>query len=217
MDKTLYDRLMGVDPGTIGHYITGGFMDPRIKPVRRDSKMCGPAYTVRMEGNDSAPLHLALRQAPKGSVIVIDRCGETLHTPIGDMVALFAQVQGFAGLVIDGPVTDSRGIEKLDIPVFCTGFTPAITKILGITGETQVNVVCGGAPVRPGDIVFGDADGVVVLDPETVEEPLKKAEANIAREPALREKLLSGGLLTVDIFKLLDADVPGYIADAKKK
>ena len=188
MDKTLYDRLMGVDPGTIGHYITGGFMDPRIKPVRRDSKMCGPAYTVRMEGNDSAPLHLALRQAPKGSVIVID-----------------------------GPVTDSRGIEKLDIPVFCTGFTPAITKILGVTGETQVNVVCGGAPVRPGDIVFGDADGVVVLDPETVEEPLKKAEANIAREPALREKLLSGGLLTVDIFKLLDADVPGYIADAKKK
>ncbi len=216
MDKTLYDRLMGVDPGTIGHYIAGGFMDTRIKPVRRDSKMCGPAYTVHMEGVDAAPMHLALRQAPKGSVIVIDRCGESLHTPIGEMVALFAQVQGFAGLVIDGPVTDSKGIEKLDIPVFCTGFTPAVTKILGVSGETQVTINCCGAAVRPDDIIFGDADGVVVLPREGFEDALVKAEQNIAREPALREKLLAGGLLSTDIFKLLDADVPGYIANAKK-
>ncbi len=211
------DRFMKVDPATIGHFIkANGFMNTKMKPLSKTMKVVGPAYTVRMEGRDSSAFHLALTKAPKGSVIVIDCSDNTEYACIGEMVALGMQVRGFAGFVIDGPITDSIAIEESGFPAFCTGISVVTTNILGIYGEQNITIKCAGAIVNPGDIIFGDADGVVVLPKDDFEPYLIKAEAAVAREVAFREKLKSGEIMNNNIEKLLQANVLGIIADLRK-
>ncbi len=216
LPKEIVDRFMKIDPATIGHYIGGGYMRPRMKPLNKLSKMVGPAYTVRIQGRDSCALYYALEKAPKGSVIVIDRCGDSTYACVGEMVALFAECQGFAGIVIDGPATDSLAIERSGFPVFCTGVSVVTTNVLGVSGEHDVTVDCCGAVVRPGDIVFGDADGVVVVPPDDYLDLLVKAEESVAREVDLRKHFRAGGHPKINIERLYNADVMGIINNLKK-
>jgi regulator of RNase E activity RraA len=209
-------RFMGVDPATFGHYNGVRFMRPEMKPINKASKMVGTAYTVRIEGRDSTALYHALKAAPKGSVIVVDRCGDTTFACVGEMLALVAESHGFAGIVIDGPATDSVAIGKTTYPVFCTGISVVTTMVLGISGEHGVPVQCCGAVVNPGDIVFGDADGVVVIPPDGYEPLLVKAEAAAIREVEMRKLFKAGGFPQIDIERLSAANVPGIIDDLKK-
>lgn len=217
LSKELYERFMKVDPATLGHHIGGGFMRPEMKPLNRAVKMLGPAYTVRMEGRDAAPLHYAFTKAEKGSVIVVDRCGDRTYACVGDIVALYAKCQGFAGLVIDGMVTDSRRIEQMDFPVFATGVSVVTTAVLGVSGKVDIPIQCCGAAVHPGDIIFGDADGVVVIPPDNYEEALAKAEKTVAREDMIRQRYLAGGSNIVNIEALYEGKPLDYINQLKKR
>ena len=216
LTQELIDRFMMVDPATIGHYIGGGYMRPAMKPINRKSKMVGPAYTIRMQGKDSACLYYAMKHAPKGSVLVIDRCGDDTYACVGEIVALLSQCSGFAGIVVDGPATDSLAIEELGFPVFCTGISAVTTNVIGISGEVDVQISCSGAVVHPGDIVFGDADGVIVLPPDGYEDALAKAEASVANEVGLRQHFRDGGFAKINIDRLWESDVLGMIAELKK-
>lgn len=216
LTEELIQRFLKVDPATIGHYIGGGFMRPEMKPLNRRSKMVGPAYTIRMQGKDSACLYYAVKHAPKGSVLVIDRCGDDTYACVGEMVALLSKCSGFAGIVIDGPATDSLAIEELGFPVFCTGISAVTTNVIGISGEVDVQISCSGAVVHPGDIVFGDADGVIVLPPDGFECALAKAEESVANEVGLRKHFLDGGFAKINIDRLWESDVLGMIAELKQ-
>ena len=121
-----------------------------------------------------------------------------------------------AGIVIDGPATDSRAIERLEMPVFCTGISAVTTMIYGATGEVQIPIVCSGAHVNPGDIVFGDADGVVVLPPDGYEDALSKAEASVAREVNLRKHFLAGGDPLWNVDRLFTEGLADRIAELRK-
>lgn len=211
------ERFMKVDPASIGHYIKGNaFMNSKMKPLTKTMKVVGPAYTVRIEGRDSSAFHLALSKAPKGSVIVIDCSDNKEYACIGEMVALGMKVKGLAGFIIDGPVTDSIAIGEMGLPAFCTGVSVVTTNILGIYGEENITIKCAGAIVNPGDIVFGDADGVVVLSKDDFESYLIKAEEAVVREKMIREKITSGEFSMPSVQKLLDADVLGMIAELRK-
>ena len=216
MDNNLIERFLKVDPATIGHYIEGGFMKPQMKPINKESKVVGPAYPVRLIGKDSAALYKALKEAPKGSVIVIDRAGDEVFACVGEMVALLAECKGLGGIVIDGPATDSLAISKLNIPVFCTGISAVTTNVLGISGSYGEAINCSGVHVNNGDIVFGDADGVIVFPVELAEGLLVKAEASIEREVELRDYFRSGGFARINIDRLLEANVMDYINEMKK-
>ena len=189
ISQELYQRMMRVDPATIGHHITGGFMHCGMKPLNPNGKMLGPAYTVKMVGLDSGPLHYAIAHAPKGSVLVIDHRDAPEYAPIGEFVALSIQMHGMAGVVIDGCVTDSKAIRESGFPVYCTGVSAVVTKMLANSGEVNVPISCAGAVVNPGDIIFADCDGVLVLPNQDIEEPLQKAEQGMERERRMREKL----------------------------
>lgn len=207
LSQEIINRFIKVDPATVGHYIGGGYMHPKMKPLKHDeSKMVGPAYTVRIPGRDSAGLYYAISKAPKGSVIVIDRCGDDIFACCGEMVATYAQGCEMAGIVLDGPATDSIALENLDIPVFCTGISAVTTIILGVTGEVDIPISCAGAIVNPGDIVFGDADGVIVMPPDNYEEALKKAEISVANEVEQRKIFGSGNLPNWNIERLFETD-----------
>ena len=90
----LFARALKTDPAQIGHYVQGGFMDASIKPISEDIKMIGPAFTVRLPGNDNAMLYYAMKRAPKGSVVVIDRMGDKRVAAVGEMVVQAAKSLG---------------------------------------------------------------------------------------------------------------------------
>ena len=114
--EKLFERALKTDPAQIGHYVQGGFMDASIKPISEDIKMIGPAFTIRLPGNDNAMLYYAMKRAPKGSVIVIDRMGDKRVAAVGEMVVQAARSLGMAGIVVDGPNTDTRPIKALGFP-----------------------------------------------------------------------------------------------------
>lgn len=197
--EELRGKFMEVDPAQIGHYVGGGFMDPAIKPVWTSTprvekvKMVGPAYTVRLSGDDSAMIYYAIEHAPKGSVLVVDRCGDRTYACVGDICAECAKAAGLAGIVVDGVSTDTVGITKIDFPVFSRGISPITTKLRGNEGDVNIPVTCGGAVVKPGDIVFGDPDGVMVFDQDADFMTLvTRAKADNDKEAAWRQRIRSG-------------------------
>lgn len=215
-NNELKQRFLATDPATYGHYLGVGFMSARMKPISKKSRMVGPAYTVRIMGKDSYGLYKAMEEAPKGSVIVIDRCGDEVYACVGEMVARNAKALGLAGIVIDGMATDSVAIEDMDFPVFCTGISVVTTNVWGISGDHNIDIACAGAVVHPGDIIFGDADGVVVLPPEGYEDMLVKAEEAAAREVVMRQKFDAGeGPLLKTVKPLDNADIAGMIYDIR--
>ncbi len=217
LSEEVIRRFQAVDPATMGHYIGGGFMRPEMKPLNLgERRMVGPAYTLRIPGRDSCGIYYAISKAPKGSVIVVDRCGDDTFACCGEMVATYAQGCGMAGLVIDGPATDSAAIKKLSIPVFCTSISAVTTVILGVTGEVQLPIVCSGAAVNPGDIVFGDEDGVVVLPPNGYEDALTKAEESVRAEVVQREIFARGELPGWNIARMFETDTVPMLMQLRK-
>ncbi len=152
-------------------------MDPEIRPITRGVKMIGIAHTVQCKA-DFLTVIKALHDAKEGEVIVIDGEGEKIALA-GEMFALESRKKKLGGIVINGGCRDVEGIRKINFPMFAKCITPQAgtsTKIF----KTQVEVNCGGVSVSPGDIVFGDNDGVIVMSQDEVLEILDTAE-NIQR------------------------------------
>ena len=200
LGNEIVKRAMKIDPAMLGHYMSSGFMDTNIMPVDDRYKIVGPAYTVRFTGKYSALLYYAMRRAPEGSIIVIDRGGENIHACCGEGVARVAKSLNLAGIVIDGPSTDTSGISKLNFPVFSTGRCALTTTVAEAAGEYNVPVSCGGVVVNPGDIIFGDADGIVVIPADEFEGRLEMGEAATKREGVLFAKIAEGNLRNEPLF-----------------
>lgn len=213
-------RFMRVDPANIGHSIEGGFMRKEIKPVCDDMKVVGTAYTVRIPQRDSTALYYAMMTAEEGDVIVIDKGSEDAYACVGEWVATMAKTRGLAGLVIDGPATDKLALKQLGFPVFCTGFSPITSRLDGVCGEVQIPIQCGGAVVRPGSIIVGDADGVIVV-PDDYERYLADAEKKGAAEQKRREDIRNGYRWDrrpdFDVVKFFGADVATAIEKFKDR
>ncbi|MDR7543784.1 MAG: RraA family protein [Armatimonadota bacterium] len=210
LSRELVEAFLTVDPATIGHFIHFGFLDYHIKPLWRPVKIAGPAFTVRTPAMDTTMLHRCYEMLEPGDVLVIDRCGDRAHAGFGGVTAYAAKVRQVAGVVIDGLATDIREIEEYRLPVFAVGLTARTTKMYGTGGDINVPVTVGGVVVRPGDLVVGDDNGVLVLPPEEAPSLLKMAQEAEAREKETKEKLARGIPLT-DISgskRLIAADVP---------
>lgn len=164
-------------------------MDPAIKPVADHLKLIGRAYTVQLKAGDNAMVLKGIREANPGDVLVIDGKGY-LHTAVcGDFVAAMAQMAGLAGMVIDGAIRDIDGIRKLNFPVFSRGTTVAAGE-KGGKGSTGGLISCGGIAVKPGDLIAGDADGVVVIPKELEAETLQRAKEKLAKDEERERRVL---------------------------
>ena len=153
------------------------WMDLAIKPVAdRDWSLCGPAVTVKLEAVDHLMCIAALGVAQPGDVIVVAANGVT-HTAVwGGGLTLSAKNLGAEGVVVDGAVLDSHMILERGLPVFARGRHPA-HGTWKTPGSVNVPVSCGGVVVNPGDLVFGDLDGVVVVRREQALAVLEECEA----------------------------------------
>ncbi|MCI8455360.1 MAG: RraA family protein [Lachnospiraceae bacterium] len=212
-------RFLKVSPAAIGHHISGGFMRADIKPVVDEMKVCGPAYTVHIPERDSSALYYALQKAPKGSVIVIDKGADKTFACVGEFLAEMAKGCGMAGIVIDGPATDKLALKKSSFPVFCTGYSPVTSNVTGTSGEVGVDIECGGAVVKTGDIILGDADGVIVV-PDNFMPYLEDAEVKEAGEVEKRKQLKEGLVYNkredFDVEKFFEFGVNKAINEIKK-
>lgn len=223
LTKELWERLLNIAPAQFGHHIEHGFMHPRIKPVEASMKVAGPAWTVRATERDGSALYYAIMKAPKGAVIVVDRGEEDVFAIAGDQLVLMMKHRELGGLVIDGPATDRIGLGKMGFPVFCTGFSAVTTLCKGTNGIVQIPVQCGGAVVHPGDIILGDADGVIALSPELLtEELVAAAEKMTENEKKRAERIEKEGYRflrreDVDIEKFFEYDKEALIDRIKEE
>lgn len=134
-----------------------------ISPVLPEMRLCGPAFTVKVNPGDNLLIHKALDLAQPGDIVVVDGQGDTTNALIGEIMVRYAASRGLGGLVLDGSMRDYDGIAAFGrLPVFSRGYTPMGPYKNGC-GEINTVIACGGAVVRPGDIVVGDADGVVFV------------------------------------------------------
>lgn len=163
------------------------------------ARVAGPAFTVQGAGGDNLALHLALAAAPAGSVLVAD-LGGAANGHWGEVMAVGAQARGLLGLVIDGGVRDRADQAALNFPVFCRGGTVRGTH-KDVPGHLGVPVTVGGLVVRTGDLVVGDADGVVVLPADRARAVLDAADERVANEQEIFAKLRAGAT-TLQVYKL---------------
>jgi RraA family protein len=156
-------------------------MNPAIKPVTpRELRLLGPACTVKVFPGDNLMVHKSLDLASPGDVLVIDASSSMMTAVIGDLVSTKARHRGIAGVVVDGLVRDLDGILALgDLPVFARGTTPLGPLHRG-PGEVNYPVSVGGIVVNPGDVIVGDADGVVVVPQGSAESLLERLDARAA-------------------------------------
>lgn len=177
-----------------------GAMDHAIKPLDPRQSIVGCAFTVDSAPGDNLTIHYGASLAQPGDVLVVDAKQFTAAGPWGDILSLYAMKKGIAGLVIDGAVRDSRAIVEMGFPVFCRDVCINGTDKVNL-GRVNEPVVCGGATVRPGDVIVGDADGVTVVPPELL---CHACEASGKREQAendLRTAVEAGASL-IDLLNL---------------
>lgn len=187
--------LSDIETATLGHFLEVGFMAPSIQGLVPQARVFGPALTVRMAGDDGAPLVEALSGAMPGQVVVIDRCGDLRHACWGAVTTAAAQARGVVGSVIDGFVTDRSAILDAQYSVWCRGRSPITTKPRGLGGDVNVTINCGGVAVRPGDIVLADESGVVVLDPANAAAHMARARQMQTDEITVLARLKAGETL----------------------
>jgi len=140
----------------------GGLMHPRIRPLRRDVQMVGPAITAWCPSGDNLMMHRALSIARRGDVLVVVCEEEQSAAQWGDVVTAYAVKLGLAGVVVQGCVRDVATLERLAFPVWSTEISPIHPEKKG-RGFVNAPVVCAGVTVTPGDLVAGDGDGVIVV------------------------------------------------------
>lgn len=183
--------LLDVETATIGHFLDDGFMPPAIQCLRDRVRICGPAFTVALPGDDGTALASAMSRAKAGDVLVVERGNDDRHACWGAVMSAAAEAAGLAGIVIDGFVTDLSAIRDNGPPVWCKGRSPLTTKRRG--GGTFGGIIrCGGVLVEPDDIVLADENGVLVLKPSSAVEIARKALAIQAEEPGIVARLLAG-------------------------
>ncbi|CAG2129604.1 RraA family protein [Cupriavidus plantarum] len=179
-----------------------GTLNGRVQGLSRDMKVCGPALTVEVRPGDNLMFHVALAIAQPGDVIVVDGKGDQTAALCGEIMATQAQASGVAGFVIDAAVRDSHELAHGSFPVFSAGTNPCgPTKAIG--GLVNWPASVAGVAVNPGDLIVGDADGVVVIPREDVPAILelaqKKVDAEAKRIAAIKAGELRPGWLDKEL------------------
>ncbi|MEO7938650.1 MAG: RraA family protein [Burkholderiaceae bacterium] len=184
-------------------------MRPYVRPLDDQLVMAGrartglymPAYSLR-EGENPYEVEIALVDDLHPQDVVVLACNGPSEriAPWGELLSTAAQARGASGCVTDGLVRDVKQIRVMNFPVFHGGIGPLDTKGRARMVDRDVPVECGGVEIRPGDIVFGDVDGVVVIPQSHELAVIDKAIAKVTGETNTRDALRKGESLA-DVFK----------------
>jgi regulator of RNase E activity RraA len=207
------DRLRTVSTATLcTQMFKRGFRNVYLQGVGRltmpsTGNLAGPAYTMRniparedldqisAFDNPEHPQRKAIESVPPGHVLVLDCRGERRVASGGQILTTRLKVRGAAGLVSDGPVRDSAEIAKMDFPVYCAGGSAPLNLLQHHAIDLNVPIGCGGVAVYPGDMIVGDAEGVVVIPQHLADEVAADAVEQEKLEGFILERIQSGSSL----------------------
>ena len=187
-----------------------GGLDGRIAALAPAMRVCGPAFTVELRPGDNLMIHAAMAMARPGDVLVIDGKADRSCALMGSIMLNACKQLGLAGVVLDASIRDTEELRELGFPVWAVGANPTgPTKF--VPGRINWPVSCGGVTVNPGDLIVGDADGVVVVERERAAMLLPLAAAKVAEErqriaditsgKAIRPKWLDAALQAAGVLK----------------
>jgi RraA family protein len=168
-----------------------GAMGLRAYHTDRRLSLCGPAITVRVRPGDNLMIHKAIAMAEPGDIIVVDGGGDLTQALIGGLMLASAQARKVGGFVIDGAIRDIAEWAEGGVPVYAKGHVHRGPSKDG-PGEINVPIACAGLVVNPGDLVLGDADGILAIPSAEVETLLPLVRAHAAKEARIRESNLAG-------------------------
>jgi len=171
-------------------------MSGKISPLSPGMAICGQARTVTGMVGDNGAAHAAIGLVEPGDILVIDARGHTETAVWGGIMTRAALQQEIGGLVLDGAVRDAAEIREMGFPTFSAGICPAGPS-KGFGGIIDGQISCAGCPVKPGDIVIGDDDGVAVIPLERQAEILAASLEKIEQENATNADTKAGILPAV--------------------
>lgn len=189
-DKSLVELFRGLPTPNIDDNMNRMFALRGLKPYNK-TPLLGTAFTVRVAAGNNLMFNRAIDLAQPGDVIVVDGGGYTERALCGEIMVSHAKKCGLAGFVINGCIRDVEATAEIDFPVYALGQSPNGPMKNG-PGEINTPVVCGGMVIMPGDILVGDADGIVVVRPEDAAEVAEKAAKQNAAEKKLLETIAEG-------------------------
>jgi RraA family protein len=153
--------------------------------------LCGPAITVRVRPGDNLMIHKAIAMADPGDVIVIDGSGDLTQALIGGLMRTSAIKRGIAGFIVDGAIRDVAEWAEGGIAVYARGRVHRGPSKDG-PGEVNVPISCAGMAVLPGDLILGDADGVIAIPTAELAMLLPRVRAHAAKEDKVRASNAAG-------------------------
>jgi 4-hydroxy-4-methyl-2-oxoglutarate aldolase len=190
----VYQELADLGSATV--YEAGGrgtYVDADLIQILPASRVAGPARTVRCGQDDNLMVHAAMAELERGEVLVLTMPEPRPVALVGDLLATQAKAHGAAAILVDASVRDVEELAELGLPIWARWIRVkgAAKDVPGSIGEP---VTVGGAPIRQGDILVLDADGVAVIEPERVDEVLEASRRREQRERVKRAKLQAGEL-----------------------
>ena len=196
VSTSLIDAFRGLPVANISDCMTrmtaGG---PRLRPMHKSGPMAGPALTVKCRPGDNLMIHKALTMAQPGDVIVVDAGGDLTNALFGEIMVATAVKIGVAGVVLNGAVRDSEEIGQGDFPLYAAGVTHRGPYKDG-PGEINVAIAIDGMVIHPGDLIVGDADGLLCVPYDDAEQVLAATHQKMEVERKMLADIAAGQLDT---------------------
>ena len=164
---------------------------PRLRPMHKGGRLGGPALTVKCRPGDNLMIHKALDLAQPGDVIVVDAGGDLTNSLFGELMLSYAVTRKIAGIVLNGAVRDIDVIAAGSFPLYAAGVTHRGPYKDG-PGEINVPVAIDGMVIQPGDLMLGDADGLLCVPFDDVERVLAASREKVALEQKTIENIRAG-------------------------
>jgi 4-hydroxy-4-methyl-2-oxoglutarate aldolase len=177
-----------------------GLMRPCMRPIYPAARLAGPAITVSSHPGDNLMIHAALEVCRPGDVLVVAPVAESTDGMFGELLATSCRARGVVGLIIDAGVRDSTDLTAMAFPVWSKAISAQGT-VKATAGSVNIDLVCAGALVHPGDVIVADQDGVVVVARGDAREVARLGEERRAKEESARQRLAEGEL-GLDLYSL---------------
>ena len=203
--KELIEKFRGAQTSHLADAMNGrGALNYRIKPLdESQSAFVGPALTAHSAPADIVGMFGAVHEAQPGDVLVIANDAFTGTAVVGDLAIGMMKNKGIAAFVTDGLARDKAGILEFGMPVFCQGISPNSPGRTGL-GVVGAPISLGDVFVKPGDIMIGDADAVVVVAQEEAEEVAQRLAEIQESEKIAVQRVADGATLPASMADMIE-------------